>query len=146
MYWSPKGQRGELFRIRVEAHFPLVPTCPRVLSIPTQVVPGHLGYLLGILLPAESLVLHVDLDVTRTPGLLRASCWDGWDGHFPRPPQHVSCVSVDGLPASSGNLSLPGLAEPEHQHLQPLKAACVLLKLMELVKTVLSFFLFLNVS
>lgn len=49
-------------------------------SIPTQVVPGCLGYLLGILLPAGSLVLRVNLDITRTSGLLKGILlgWLGW--------------------------------------------------------------------
>ena len=148
MYWSPKGQSGELFRTRksespLSAGPYLSPACP----------PFPLRWSLVVLdtsLASSCLRGRWSSGWTWTShGLLgswRASCWDGWDGHCPRPPQLVSCVPVAGLPASSGNLSPAGPAEPAHQRLQPLKAACVLLKLMELVKTVLSFFLFLNFS
>lgn len=38
--------------------------------------------------------------------------------------RQVSCVPVAGLPASSGNLSPPGPAEPAHQRLQPQSGLC----------------------
>lgn len=60
-------------------------------SIPTQVVPACLGYLLGILLPAGSLVLRVNLDITRTSGLLKGILlgWLGWS-----PPQATAACQL----------------------------------------------------
>ena len=110
---------------RVRAHFPLVPTCP------LHALHSHSGgpwsswmppwrpLACGVAGPPDGLVHHMD----------------SWapEGHPPgmaglvTPPGHHSRSAVSlwpACPASSGNLSPPGPAEPAHQRLQPQSGLC----------------------
>lgn len=131
---------------RAGARFLRVPNClPTPASSSTQVVPGRLGYLPLSLFPEGPLVLGVDSDMRGSLGH-HTNSWAPAGcaavvagGSLPQAAEeHVSCGPVARL----GSLSPAGHPRGLLSARQPCDSACVLLKLMELVKTEVPLFIF----